>query len=502
MVAMPKTAPSPEAPLQSAKALIRQHHLSLALIVGGVTLALVLGIWGLYNRQRAALIWSMSTQGEQLQLALNSTLDGVRQHTMGMRLSAERNLRQPLFNDASLAERLERRNLAPLRDAPWDRMPQDLAKDMGSVHVDPSAGSDYRRELNAPLGALAQVVATHKHQQSLVWSYFYDAQKRWRWVYPAQSRAETFAATGKADMGAALPVFWDGAGTTPIEAAGPARNPQKDALWTPVHTDPVKKINVISALAPVYSGETYMGVMGADLALDALGTVLLQRPLVIGHAWVVDQEGRVLASSDTKAAAAPPGPYAKDAGWLRFELRGSPFSLVIYAPAGVVASRALERLLPTLLAGVLGVLALAATAVWLSRKFTLPALQLADYVQNTGGSNIKRPPKVPALRKPWFDSAARAAVDRGRSGRRRARRPSRMDDHGGCRARARRGHVTFPKLTGDLAPGAVVDAQLRYVDSPDVDGFAALVAGGIWAGTIAPRPTAGELRVTAAGLAP
>ena len=29
-------------------------------------------------------------------------------------------------------------------------MPQDLAKDMGSVHVDPSAGSDYRRELNAP----------------------------------------------------------------------------------------------------------------------------------------------------------------------------------------------------------------------------------------------------------------------------------------------------------------------------------------------------------------
>ena len=124
-----------------------------------------------------------------------------------------------------MAERLERRNLAPLRDAPWDRMPQDLVKDMGSIHVNPSAGGDYRRELNAPLGALGQVVAAHNTQSRLVWSYFYDAPQRWRWVYPAQSRDEVFAATGKSDMGTALAVFWEAQGARPIEAAGPTRNP-------------------------------------------------------------------------------------------------------------------------------------------------------------------------------------------------------------------------------------------------------------------------------------
>ena len=411
MVPMTTAAPSPEAPVLSVRALMRKHDLSLALVLIGLALALLLGTLSLYGRQKAALVWSLSTQGEQLQLALNDTLNATRQHAMGMRQSAERNLRQPLFSDASLAERLERRNPAPLRDAPWDRIPQDLAKDMGAIHLDPTVAGDYRRELNVPLGALAQAVAAHTQQQRLVWSYFYDAQKRWRWVYPAQSRDEVLAAAGKTDMGAALPVFWNAAGTTPVEAAGPARNPQKETVWTAVHTDPVKKINVVSVLAPVYNGETYFGTMGVDMAVDALNTVLLQRPLVIGQAWVVDQEGRALASSDAKAAALLPGPYTRDAGWLNFALRGSPFSLLVYAPSGVIASHALRQLLPALITGLLALLAGAGTALWLSRRFTLPALQLAYYVQNTGGPSVKRPPKVPALWKPWFDRAVQAARD-------------------------------------------------------------------------------------------
>ncbi|WNO04670.1 cache domain-containing protein [Rhodoferax mekongensis] len=406
---MPNTAPAPEAPALNAQGLTRKHHLSLVLVLGGLALVLLLGSWSLYSRQKAALTWALSAQGEQLQLALNDTLDAARLHAMGMRQSAERNLRQPLFNDSSLAERLERRNLAPLRDAPWDRMPQDLAKDMGAVHTNPAASGDYRRELNAPLGALGQAVAAHAQQQRLAWSYFFDAQKRWRWVYPAQARDEVLIATGKADMGAALPVLWDAAG---LDAAGPARNPQKEPVWSAPHTDPFKKITVVSALAPVYVGEAFVGAMGTDLSLEALGTVMQQRPLAMGQAWVIDKEGRVLASSDTKAGTPPSGPYTTEAGWLRYALRGSPFSLVIYAPDGVVASHTLGKLMPMLVTGLLGLLAAAGTALWLSRQFTLPALQLADYVQNAEGPNIKRPPKVPALWKPWFDRAARAALDR------------------------------------------------------------------------------------------
>lgn len=413
---MPLTAPSSPAPSSSAPpagatTLLRAQRTSLALVLGGLTLALLLGGWSVYSRQKSALQWALSAQGEQLQIALNTPLDAARQHVMGMRQSAERNLRQPAFNDAGLAERLERRNLAPLRDAPWDRMPQDLAKDMGSVHVNPASGGDYRRELNAPLGALGQAVAAHTQQQRLVWSYFYDASQRWRWVYPAQPRDELLAATGKGDMGAALATLWDSAGTTPLLAAGPQRNLQKEPVWTAMHGDPVKKTPVVSVLAPVYLSDTYVGVMGADLALDALTAVMQQHPLPLGQAWVVDTEGRALAASDSRATL-PAGPYTTENGWMRYALRGSPFSLVIYAPASVVGTRALTQALPVLLTGLIGLLATAGTALWVTRRFALPALQLADYVQNAEGPNIKRPPKAPALWQPWFDRAARAAIDR------------------------------------------------------------------------------------------
>lgn len=391
--------------------MLRLHRTSLALVIGGMTLALVLGSWAEYNRQKRALSWALSAQGEQLQTALNGPLDAARQHVVGMRQSAERNLRQAGFVDASLAERLERRNLAPLRDAPWDRMPQDLVKDMGSIHVNPSVGGDYRRELNAPLGALGQVVAAHNTQSRLVWSYFYDASLRWRWVYPAQSRDEVFAATGKSDMGTALAVFWDAQGTRPVEAAGSTRNPQKEPVWTLAHTDTLKGVPVVSVLAPVYAGNAYVGVVGTDMAVDALTAVMQQHPLAQGQAWVIDTEGRPLAASDPKAAL-PAGPYTTEAGWLRFALRGSPFSLVIYQPANAAATQALIKTWPMMLTGLLGLLATAGTALWLSRRFTLPALLLADYVQNSEGPSIKRPPKVPALWKPWFVRAGRAAIDR------------------------------------------------------------------------------------------
>nr|WP_315465173.1 hypothetical protein [uncultured Rhodoferax sp.] len=409
---MPHPPSAPDMPELQARTLQRTYHRSLALVLGGLAVALLLGSWSLYSRQKAALTWALSAQGEQLQLALNDSLDAARLHAMAMRQSAERNLRQPLFNDSSLAERLERRNLAPLRDAPWDRMPQDLAKDMGAVHIHPAAGGDYRRELNAPLGALGQAVAAHSQQQRLAWSYFYDAQKRWRWVYPAQARDEVLTATAQTDMAAALSVLWNASGTAPIEAAGPSRNPHKVPVWTAMHLDPFKKAEVITALAPVYQGETYIGVMGVDLTVATLLGVLQQHPLSMGQAWIIDTEGQVLASSDSKAGTPPSGPYTTEAGWLRYALRGSPFSLVIYAPSGLVSHHALAKLMPMLVTGLLGLLATAGTALWLSRKFALPALQLADYVQNTEGPHIKRPPKAPALWTPWFERAAAAALDR------------------------------------------------------------------------------------------
>lgn len=413
MVAMPDTTPLQDAPAPSVQLIRRRHATALALVVGLFVLALLAYGWSVYARQRATLWWTLSNQGEQMQLALNDTLDVARSHVAAMRQTTERNLRQPLLADNSLVDRLERRNLAPLRDAPWDRLPQDLVKDVGAVHVDPNGDAmAYRRGVEAPLGTLAQVSASHSQHQRLLSSYFYDAQKQWRWVYPAQSRDELLSATGKPDMGTALVVLWDAGGTTPLDAAGPARNPQKELVWTAAHTDPVKKVGVVSVLAPVYAGERYAGVIGADLTLEALHNVLLQRSLPMGQSWVVNGQGQVLAASAPQAAALPAGPYTPEAGWLRFALRGTDWSLLVQAPGGLVVRQTLLAMVPMLVTGVAGVLALLIACLWLARQFTLPALQLADYVQQTEGPTIKRPPPVPALWKPWFDRVAKLALQR------------------------------------------------------------------------------------------
>nr|WP_315496002.1 cache domain-containing protein [uncultured Rhodoferax sp.] len=410
---MSDTVPHTEAPAPSALHIHRQHATALTIVMAVFTVALLAYGWSVYARQRAALWWGLSSQGEQIQLALNDTLDVARSHVSGMRQSTERNLRQPLLADTSLVDRLERRNLAPLRDAPWDRLPQDLVKEVGAVHVDPGADATaYRRGVEAPLGALAQVAASHSQHQRLQWSYFYDAQKQWRWVYPAQSREDLLTATGQADMAGALATLWDAGGTTPLDAAGPTRNPQKELVWTAAHTDPLKKTAVVSVLAPVYSAERYAGVVGADLTLDALSAVLLQRALPMGQAWVVNSQGQVLASSEAKPSALPAGPYVPDAGWLRFALRGTDWSLLVHAPASVVARKTLAQMVPMLATGVASLLALLVACLWLSRRFTQPALQLAEYVQQTEGPSIKRPPPVPALWKPWFDRVARLALQR------------------------------------------------------------------------------------------
>lgn len=411
MAAMSDTVPFQDPPAPSARQLQRRHTLTLAAIVAVLALAMLAFGWSVYARQRSALWWNLSTQGEQLQLALNTNLDVARTHVAAMRQSAERNLRQPSLADAGLADRVERRNLAPLRDAPWDRLPQELAKEVGAVHVDPASGADYRRELTGPLGALAQVTATHAQQKGLLWSYFYDSQKQWRWVFPAQARDEVLNATGKPDMGAALRVLWDAGGTLPLDAAGPVRNPQKELVWTAPHTEPLKKAAVVSVLAPVYNGAGYAGVVGTDLALSTLSDVLVQHPLPLGHAWVVDAQGHVLASSNPKAQdALPAGPYVADAGWLRFALRGTEWSLLVQAPSALLGRQVLGQMLPFIGLGVVALLALIASCVWLSQRFTQPALQLADYLQQTDGPTIKRAPPVSALWKPWFERVTRQAL--------------------------------------------------------------------------------------------
>jgi hypothetical protein len=241
-----------------------------------------------------------------------------------------------------------------------------------------------------------------------------DAQRQWRWVYPAQARDELLTATGTPDMGAALQKLADAQGSRPLERAGPQANPHKQLVWSPPHLDAMGKTTVISALAPVYDGETYLGVVGADMNVAALQQVLAQRPLPMGEAWVADPQGALVASAGASGANGPDANtvYDRNSGWLRLALRDTDWSLLVHAPSAEQNSKAWETLAPLGVVAGLGLLALLGGGLLLQQWFLKPALQLADYVEQADGMTIKRPPPSTAIWKPWFDRVARNAVQR------------------------------------------------------------------------------------------
>ncbi|MDZ7939232.1 MAG: cache domain-containing protein [Rhodoferax sp.] len=402
--------PAPSAPL------LQQRYLVTLAAIAAVYLLVVLAYgWSSLQRQRAHQWWTLSTQAEQLQSALNERMDVARSHVAALRSSTERSLRQPTLADSGLAERLERRNLAPLRDAPWERLPQELTREVGALHLGPALdGATFRRHLGGLVAALPVATAGHAQHPELSWSYFLDAQTQWRWVYPAQARDDLLLATGTPEMGAALQRTANTQGTQPLERAGPQANPQKQLVWSPPHLDTMGKTTVISALAPVYDGESYVGVVGADVQVAALQQVLVQRPLPMGQAWVVDRQGGLVASATDSVTAGPSAEtsYDRASGWLRLALRDTDWSLLVHAPAAAQNGKAWEALLPVGVIGALGLLALIGGGLLLKQQFLQPALQLADYVEQADGMTIKRPPPVAAIWKPWFDRVGHSAVQR------------------------------------------------------------------------------------------
>jgi hypothetical protein len=395
---------------------LQQRYLVTLAAIAAVYLLIALGYgWSTLQRQRTSQWWTLSSQAEQLQSALNERMDVARSHVAALRSSTERSLRQPLLADNGLAERLERRNLAPLRDAPWDRLPQELAREVGALHLGPALdGAALRHGLGGLAAAVPATAAGHAQHPNLVWSYFLDTQQQWRWVYPAQARDELLTATGTPDMGAALQKLADAQGSRPLERAGPQANPNKQLVWSPPHLGAMGKTTVISALAPVYDGATYLGVVGADMNVAALQQVLAQRPLPMGEAWVVDAQGALVASAGASGANGPDAStvYDRHSGWLRLALRDTDWSLLVHATPAVQSHMAWGAMVPFAIIALLGLLALLGGGVLLKQLFLQPALQLAEYVEQADGMTIKRPPPSTAIWKPWFDRVARNAVQR------------------------------------------------------------------------------------------
>lgn len=425
----PDTVIEDGAPDAAATTPLQRRYATTVLAVGAAMLVLVLLLsWFAYQRQRTQLQNALHEQGTLTQQALDMRLDLVRNHVGAMRYAMERSLRWPVLADTGFVDRVQQRNLSPLRDAPWERLPVDLVRDTGSLHIDPNAVLDavsLRRDLGAASAMLPAVVSLHGTNPALWSSYYVDGYLRWRLAYPPQGRDDRLKASGAADMQAALQNLWPGTGVKPVEMTSAALKAQRNNVWTPPFATP--KGLAMGLLAPVMLGPDQVGVVGADVGLDLLDYVLVQHAPPLGRAVVVNADGMVLGDSGgalTKATAplrltdlvpeagTPWRDGGTDPAWQRLTLRGSDWFLLLYQPPGALRSAALGTLKPYLALVVVLLGALGGLVYWQNRHFTLPALQLVQYVQQLEQSPHRKAPPAPALWAPWFAQLAHAARER------------------------------------------------------------------------------------------
>jgi len=80
-------------------------------------------------------------------------------------------------------------------------------------------------------------------------------------------------------------------------SGAPENNPERQVVWTPVYDDPAGQGLLVSAIAPVYVGDTFEGVIGIDVSLANLTANIETEDFGSEgtYAFLLDSEDRALA---------------------------------------------------------------------------------------------------------------------------------------------------------------------------------------------------------------
>jgi signal transduction histidine kinase len=407
----------------SGKSLQQRYLASLLLIAGLLLIALLGYAWVSIDKERDSIRASIKAQSEQLKLSIDDAIDLVRGHAFAMRRAIEHGLVRPDLADNALANSLlENRREAGQAANKGGYSSQDA--DIGALHVSPATQIDpqtFKRDLAAAAAFLPVAGANHQWEKMFQWSYYYDAGERWFLIYPFMPQEELLRTTRAPDLAASLRVFFDADGTRPVELAGPRKNSRRDMVWTPPYEDAGGKGMMVTLLAPVYLADEYIGAVGTDVALETLDQVLRAHAPEAGRAMVVDSSGILLADAGGalkgakgKVPFASVFPDADTDGddWLKLPLANTSSTLLVHLDDASLGTLVTNEIKAYFGLALLLVLALLAVGFVQSRRYAVPALQLAEYVERCETEANPVPPAVPVAWKPSFDRAATHARQR------------------------------------------------------------------------------------------
>ncbi|MDQ0323827.1 PAS domain S-box-containing protein [Pararhizobium capsulatum DSM 1112] len=334
-----------------------------------------------FGNARATILKDIENAQVQRRAGLEQIADVVDTHIDTMRAFVAQNLTR----EAALPEYAE-----PLDWPPEVRQP---GAERGLIVGDPALMTpSIRREITAVTPFFALARAMQASRPYLRWSYFFSESRGFVAIYPW---SDPSAMIDPNTPRQSLQGYFD----YPLYTLGLPRNdPEKSAYWSPVYVDAGGAGLMVTYAAPVWSGERFRGVVGTDVLLSHLSTLLGGFPESAGQFAVVDQHGNLIATADGRAAHAPAPVPAREmfgatdlsltqSGFVRRgadlvlanPIAGTPWRLIVSIPDASVTRMALERLMPftILLLGLAALLALVMRAF--TRRFVGPVVQLADF---------------------------------------------------------------------------------------------------------------------------
>jgi len=312
------------------------------------------------------------------------------------------------------------------------------------------------------LQSLSQVAErAHNRTSEFAASFEWDWPEHQLVLYPWLPSKEALAANRHGNLGSLLVARYAG---EPFLGGTPDRNPSRLPYWSAPVPDLEGQRQVVVHAAPVWIGDDFRGIVGAEVRVDALARVL-DGLRAASHTrwWLIDAEGRaIVEGGDAGAGLAPPSPTELDTALrtpgsaqsshgrrlVALPLTHAPWSLALAVGEG----RLVLRMLPGLAPLVLIAAALVAMFLYgqqlLRRRVIEPALTIMGYLHARSIDDRAVEPKLSARWQPWVEVVT-STFEAQRAARQRERRSE-----------------AFKSAVVDQALAAIVtvDAKARVVE--------------------------------------
>ena len=214
----------------------------------------------------------------------------------------------------------------------------------------------------------------------------------------------------------------------------PANNSTRQAYWTKAYLDQAGAGLMVSHGAPVYWGDTFMGVVAVDLQLDFLTAFLEKRQMPGGKLIIANEYGQILAMQSRLADGTLSKPQASasiatlpDA--LRHGATGQIFegnnvhtatlsdpkwTLYFLEPQQNFFQNAIANQLDEWVLALILIVAavLLHVAVW--KQLVTPAMTIVEFVASSEAHLNLQTPTLPRLWQPWLVAIERAFTQRQR----------------------------------------------------------------------------------------